>query len=107
MNRILFTLFLFICANSFSQQSNILDKPKVDERVELLSIVFRLADAKEYNSKRFKLYSDKIEKHFDKYKNHDLITFVKQIREENGIRMEIHEIFHGTSVDEGRISRIL
>lgn len=96
MNRILFTLFLFICANSFSQQSNILDKPKVDERVELLSIVFRLADAKEYNSKRFKLYSDKIEKHFDKYKNHDLITFVKQIREENGIgydavmKMAIH-----------------
>ena len=51
MNRILFTIILFICVNSFSQQSNILDKPKVDERVELLSIVFRLADAKEYNSK--------------------------------------------------------
>lgn len=96
MNRILFTFILFICVNSFSQQSNILDKPKVDERVELLSIVFRLADAKEYNSKRFKLYTDKIENHFKNYKNHELIKFVKQIREENGIgydavmKMAIH-----------------
>jgi hypothetical protein len=85
MNKIILTLFLFICAKSFSQQSNFLDKPKVDERVELLSIVFRLADAQEYNSKQFKLYTDKIEKHFKKYKNHELIKFVKQIREEDGI----------------------
>ncbi len=95
MKQILFTFFLFLCVNSFSQQ-NILDKPKVDERVELLSIVFRLADAKEYNSKKFKLYTDKIEKYFENYKNHELIKFVKQIRDENGIgydavmKMAIH-----------------
>ena len=96
MKQILFILFLFLCVNSFSQQNNILEKPKVDERVELLSIIFRLADAKEYNSKRFKLYTDKIDNHFDKYKNHELIKFVKKIREENGIgydavmKMAIH-----------------
>jgi hypothetical protein len=96
MKQILFTFFLFLCANSFSQQNNILDKPKVDERVELLSIVFRLADVKEYSSKRFKLYTDKIDIHFEKYKNHELIKFVKKIREENGIgydavmKMAIH-----------------
>jgi hypothetical protein len=88
MNRILFTIFFFISVNSFSQQRNILDKPKVDERVELLSIVFRLADAKEYNSKKFKLYTDKIENHFEKYKKHELIKFVKKIREENGISFD-------------------
>lgn len=97
MNKILITIFFFLCVTSFSQQNVILlDKPIVDERVELLSIVFRLANAKEYNSTRFKIYTDKIEKHFEKYKNHELINFIKQIREENGIgydavmKMAIH-----------------
>jgi hypothetical protein len=96
MNRILFTFLLFICFNSYSQQSEILDKPKVDERIELLSLVFRLADAQEYNSKRFKFYTDKIENHFEKYKNHELIKFVKQIRKKKGVshdavmKMAIH-----------------
>ena len=58
--------------------------------------MFRLADAQEYNSKQFKLYTDKIEEHFDKYKNHELIKFVKQLRKEDGIgfdavmKMAIH-----------------
>lgn len=69
----------------FSQKNNILEKPTVDERVELLSIVFRLADADEYSSKNFKLYTDKIENYFNKYKNHELIKFIEKIREENGI----------------------
>jgi hypothetical protein len=96
MNKILFALTILICINTFSQKKSILDKPKTDERVELLSIVFRLADANEYDSKLFKLYTDKIENHFAKYKNHDLIKFVKQIKKENGIgfdavmRMAIH-----------------
>lgn len=88
MNKILFTFFLIICINSFSQQNNILNKPKIDERVELLSIVFRLANANEYNSKIFKLYTDKIENHFEKYKNHELIKFVKKIRKKNGIAFD-------------------
>ena len=36
-------LFLFITSLSFSQKMTILERPKVDERIELLSIVFRLA----------------------------------------------------------------
>lgn len=81
---------------SFSQENQIIEKPKVDERIELLSIVFRLAEAKEYNSKVFKIYTDKIENHFGKYKNHELIEFIKKIREEDGVgfdatmKMAIH-----------------
>ncbi len=96
MKKFLSVFIFLISFNSFSQQKNILDKPKVDERVELLSIVFRLAEAEEYSMKRFKLYTDKIENRFEDYKNHELIQFVKIISEENGIgfdavmKMAIH-----------------
>lgn len=56
--------FSLLIVFSFGQETNSLDKPKVDERIEILSIVFRLAESEEYSSKRFKLYTDKIENIF-------------------------------------------
>jgi hypothetical protein len=79
---------LFLIVASFpviAQENLILDKPKVDKRVELLSIVFRLADNPEYGTNLFKLYTDKIENHFNSYKDHQLIRFTKEIMGENGI----------------------
>lgn len=61
------------------EKIQILEEPKVDDRVELLSIVFRLAESHEYNSERFGLYTEKIKKHFEPYKNHELIKFVKEL----------------------------
>ncbi|WP_338390326.1 DUF4932 domain-containing protein [Aureibacter tunicatorum] len=49
----------------------------MDKRTELLSIVFRLAEAREYSSNAFPLYVDKINAHFIPYKKHPLIRFVK------------------------------
>lgn len=69
----------------FCQERSFLEKPKVDQRVELLSIVFRLAEASEYSSTMFKLYVDRIDKHFGVFKNHELIDFAKSIRNTNGI----------------------
>jgi hypothetical protein len=62
-----------------SEKIQFLEVPKVDNRVELLSIVFRLADSQEYNSEIFGLYTEKIKKHFEPYKNHELIKFVKRL----------------------------
>ncbi|GIM54686.1 DUF4932 domain-containing protein [Capnocytophaga cynodegmi] len=83
-------LFLLAVAFSFTiqilaQNESILAKPKVDKRVELLSIVFRLAEAQEYSAEYFKLYTDKINAYYEPYKNHELIQFVKKIRQERGI----------------------
>ncbi len=72
--------FLFGC-----EKKQILEEPKVDNRVELLSIVFRLAELHEYNSERFGLYTDKIKKHFEPYKNHELIEFAKELIKTNDI----------------------
>ena len=67
------------------QKKALIERPTVDKRVELLSIVFRLAEKQEYASKNFKLYVDRIDRYFEKYKNHELIQFTKSIINANEI----------------------
>jgi hypothetical protein len=59
--------------------------PKVDERVELLSIVFRLAGNYEYNDNTYRSYVSDIHSHFDRYKNHPLISFTSELSNKNGV----------------------
>lgn len=58
---------------------------KVSECFELTSIVFRLAEAPEYINYDIPSYANKIDDYFSKYKDHELITFIKIIRKERGI----------------------
>jgi hypothetical protein len=58
---------------------------KIDQRVELLSIVARLADYDEYVNNNFKLYADDVDKHFAKYKEHEVIKFAKKVRWSKGV----------------------
>jgi hypothetical protein len=60
-------------------------KPQVDQRIELTSIVARLAGYGEYYNNNFKIYADDVDRHFAKYKNHRAVEFAKQVREKNGI----------------------
>lgn len=57
----------------------------VDPRVELLSIVFRLAGNPEYNMKFAKKYVDDIHTYFDPYKTDPLISFAKELAEEKNM----------------------
>jgi hypothetical protein len=59
--------------------------PIVDKRIELLSIVFRLAGSMEYNDEIFKSYTSDIHKHFYKFSDHELIRFTREIKDKNGI----------------------
>ena len=83
MYRVLIILLVTPNFQAYAQEKVILEKPKVDKRVELLSIVFRLAERPEYSSQTFKLYTDRIEQHFEKYKKHELIQFTKSVVNEN------------------------
>ncbi|WP_394420260.1 DUF4932 domain-containing protein [Tenacibaculum mesophilum] len=67
------------------QKETILKEPKVDKRIELLSIVFRLADSHEYSQNLFPKYVESIQNHFEKFKSHDLIKYVKSELHEKGI----------------------
>jgi len=74
-----------MCIQVFAQDNNILGKPRIDERVELLSIVFRLAGNPEYSMTRFKLYTDEIERYFGSYRDHELVEFAKSARSKTGV----------------------
>ncbi len=53
MKHLLLVWFMAVSIAAIGQQNPILEPPKVDQRVELMSIVFRLADSREYSSQRF------------------------------------------------------
>lgn len=91
---ILFCYLLGTVSISVSAQENSLLKPaeslnfpapSVDRRIELLSIVFRLAGNSEYNDDSFKTYVSDIRCHFGKYKDHPLIAFAKELNDKNGV----------------------
>ena len=77
--------FLLLTMSTYAQTFEVLAAPKVDERVELLSIAFRLADCEEYSARRFPAYVNNIEAHFAAYKKHDLINYIKNNLRKNGI----------------------
>ncbi|AWG24267.1 DUF4932 domain-containing protein [Flavobacterium kingsejongi] len=57
----------------------------VDQRVELLSIVFRLAGNPEYNMKLDKNYVKDIEDYFGAYRSHTVVSFAKKLHTEKGM----------------------
>ncbi len=60
-------------------------QPRVDERVELLSIVFRLADNFEYNMNTLPAYSSDIDRYFAPYKNHPAVQMAHMLEGKNGV----------------------
>ncbi|WP_264537438.1 DUF4932 domain-containing protein [Flavobacterium sp. N1736] len=73
---------LFVC--SFASAKKKVEST-VDKRVELLSIVFRLAGNPEYNMKLAKNYVADIHSYFDVYKNDPLIAYAKELADKKNI----------------------
>ncbi len=79
-------VLLHVDVRAQSNKSNTgINGPAVDERVELTSIAARLAEYDEYNNDVNKLYVQDIHQYFDKYKDHPLIKYMREIRDANGI----------------------
>lgn len=82
-------LSLLVCSiilipSLFSQNKTI--NVKVDERVELVSVVCYLANYEEYRrSILFKDFTNQIDEYFKPYLNDTLLSYAKFIREERGI----------------------
>ena len=59
---------------------------RVDSRVELMSIIFRLAGNSEYNQPNSKSpYSEEVEAHFDKYRDHAVVKAARSLRRWRGV----------------------
>ena len=85
MKKVLALILIILGQQSFAQEKQLIKAPKVDKRVELLSIVFRLAGNEEYNSTKFKDYTDKVELHFSPYKHRETIELARELREKKSI----------------------
>lgn len=77
---ILSIIFCGLWIECFSQL-----KSQTSEIFELSSIVFRLAGAEEFMNNAIPEYTKDIDLYFAPYASHDLITYIKEIREKNGI----------------------
>lgn len=79
--------FLCVCMVALSLFSFAQEQlmPKVDERVEIVSIVFRLAGAEEYSQDYNKKYAADINTYFEPYKNAEVVRFVQENRNRNGL----------------------
>jgi hypothetical protein len=59
--------------------------PRVDERVELLSIVFRLAGNFEYNMSPLTVYTTDIDRYFAPYKNHAAVAAAARLAKDREV----------------------
>jgi hypothetical protein len=57
----------------------------VDPRVELLSIIFRLAGNSEYNRGRVASYTNDVEEHFGGFREHPAVQLAGQLRRTRGV----------------------
>jgi hypothetical protein len=57
----------------------------VDPRVELLSVVFRLAGNSEYNQGRVKAYNAAIDQWFAPFKDHEAVKMARDLRDRYGV----------------------
>lgn len=85
MKKYIFFITLPFLLSGCRWTTTVMEKPDVDERIELVSIVFRLAGNNEYNDVKFRLYTDLIKKHFEPYKSHELIAYAKKMRLEKSL----------------------
>lgn len=68
-----------------AQAQNSTIVPFVDERTELLGVVFRLAGASEFTNNNIADYSTSIDEYFSVYKNHEAVKMAKMLRQSSGI----------------------
>ncbi len=60
----------------------------VDPRVELISIIFRLAGNSEYNQCRVPSYDRDVEQHFGPYKDHPVVQIAAELKRRRGVSVD-------------------
>ena len=94
MKQILIFFLVVFSAATFSQKNIV--KAKVSEKTELLSIIFRLAEAEEYTWNDVKSYNNDIDEYFSEFRNHNVIKLAKKVRKINGVGYIILELMMNT-----------
>ncbi len=58
---------------------------QVDPRVELISLLFRLAGNSEYSQGKVEAYTAAVEKQFNRFREHDAVQLASQLRRSRGV----------------------
>lgn len=58
---------------------------RVDPRVELMSVIFRLAGNPEYGACRVPAYAADVDAHFSPHRGHEVVVFAARLRKDHGI----------------------
>lgn len=70
---------------SISTEGPLIPEVRVDERVELLAIIFRLAGAEEYSKRYVPAYADAINAHFGQYRDHPAVLAARELRQQHSV----------------------
>ncbi|PLX22403.1 MAG: hypothetical protein C0599_06480 [Salinivirgaceae bacterium] len=83
---VLITLLFTLSIYGFADNINV--EPKVDKRIELLSTVFRLAEAHEYVNNDLEDYAKEVDAYFKKFKHHKVVKLAKKARLFSGVSFD-------------------
>src|SRR5271157_6324980 len=64
------------------------DRFGTDPRVELMSIIFRLAGNEEYTQGRVPAYITAIDSHFARFHDHEAVRLARELRETDGVSFD-------------------
>lgn len=81
-------LILVVIPANLPEASSLKLVARVDPRIELLSIVFRLAGNSEYNMDQLPRYTTDIDHYFSKYKADPAVLMAKRLANRNGVRFD-------------------
>ena len=71
------------------QASPLMPRIGVDQRVELMAIIFRLAGNREYNQGKLQPYVSEIDRHFGPFRDHEAIKLATEMREKMGVGFDV------------------
>lgn len=83
MKKVLLITTIIFAANLFASLFKV--EAGVDERVELMSMVFRLAGSSEYNTNFLPVYIGAADTYFAPYKDHEVVSFAGELRSSIGV----------------------
>lgn len=81
-------LTLFVATGSVKATETQAVRPVIDQRIELTSIVARLAGYQEYRNDQFKSYAQDVDRYFAPFQHHPAIEYAKEIRQQFGISFD-------------------
>lgn len=103
IRKLLALLLLFQTGAMYAQES--LLQPRVEERIELMGIMGRLAGFKEYNTGQIENYNKATDKYFEPFLKHKAIAMIQKLRKRRGVSYDaVMSMAIHLKIDQGEVT---